>query len=56
MPGPLSDLTVIELAGIGPGPFACMLLADMGARVIRVDRPPAGGAGGGLEAAASPSR
>jgi alpha-methylacyl-CoA racemase len=41
MPGPLSHLTVIELAGIGPGPFACMLLADMGARVIRIDRPPA---------------
>lgn len=40
MPGPLSHLTVIELAGIGPGPFACMLLADMGARVIRIDRPP----------------
>ncbi len=41
MAGPLSHLTVIELAGIGPGPFACMLLADMGARVIRIDRPPA---------------
>ncbi len=40
MPGPLSHLTVLELAGIGPGPFACMLLADMGATVIRVDRPP----------------
>lgn len=40
MSGPLSHLTVIELAGIGPGPFACMLLADMGARVIRIDRPP----------------
>ncbi|KTT24823.1 CaiB/BaiF CoA transferase family protein [Pseudacidovorax intermedius] len=40
MPGPLAHLTVIELAGIGPGPFACMLLADMGARVIRIDRPP----------------
>lgn len=40
MPGPLAYLTVIELAGIGPGPFACMLLADMGARVIRIDRPP----------------
>jgi alpha-methylacyl-CoA racemase len=37
--GPLSGLTVLELAGIGPGPFACMTLADMGADVIRVDRP-----------------
>lgn len=46
MPGPLSHLTVIELAGIGPGPFACMLLADMGARVIRIDRPPVPRRGG----------
>jgi alpha-methylacyl-CoA racemase len=46
MPGPLSHLTVIELAGIGPGPFACMLLADMGARVIRIDRAPAPRRGG----------
>lgn len=36
--GPLSGCTVIELAGIGPGPFAAMLLADMGAEVIQVDR------------------
>lgn len=36
--GPLSGVRVIELAGIGPGPFACMLLSDMGAEVIRVDR------------------
>ena len=43
MPGPLNDVTVIELAGIGPGPFAGMMLADMGARVIRVDRIPSGG-------------
>lgn len=49
MPGPLSHLTVIELAGIGPGPFACMLLADMGANVIRIDRPPTP-ARAGLEA------
>lgn len=46
MPGPLSHLTVIELAGIGPGPFACMLLADMGARVIRIDRAPSPSKGG----------
>ncbi|KAA1379898.1 CaiB/BaiF CoA transferase family protein [Aeromicrobium fastidiosum] len=37
--GPLAGLTVIELAGIGPGPFAAMLLADMGADVIRIERP-----------------
>ncbi|MEV4534701.1 CaiB/BaiF CoA-transferase family protein [Asanoa sp. NPDC049518] len=37
--GPLSGLTVVELAGIGPAPYAAMLLADMGADVIRVDRP-----------------
>jgi alpha-methylacyl-CoA racemase len=36
--GPLDGLTVIELAGIGPGPYAATLLADMGARVIRIDR------------------
>jgi alpha-methylacyl-CoA racemase len=37
--GPLRDLRVVELAGIGPGPFAAMLLADLGADVVRVDRP-----------------
>jgi alpha-methylacyl-CoA racemase len=37
--GPLSGLQVVELAGIGPGPFCAMLLADLGARVLRVDRP-----------------
>jgi alpha-methylacyl-CoA racemase len=36
--GPLQGLKVIEVAGIGPGPFAAMMLADMGADVIRVDR------------------
>ena len=46
MPGPLSHLTVIELAGIGPGPFACMMLADMGARIVRIDRAPAPSRGG----------
>ena len=39
MAGPLSGLTILELAGIGPGPFAGMMLADMGADVIRIDRP-----------------
>tara|TARA_R110002073_G_scaffold90101_1_gene212940 strand:- start:7696 stop:8850 length:1155 start_codon:yes stop_codon:yes gene_type:complete len=37
--GPLKGQTIIEIAGIGPGPFAAMLLADMGADVIRVERP-----------------
>jgi alpha-methylacyl-CoA racemase len=37
--GPLAGLTVLELAGIGPGPFAGMMLADMGAEVVRIDRP-----------------
>lgn len=36
--GPLSGVKVIEIAGIGPGPFCAMMLADMGADVIRVDR------------------
>ncbi|OMC33126.1 carnitine dehydratase [Mycolicibacterium fortuitum] len=40
--GPLAGLIVIELAGIGPGPYAATLLADMGARVIRIDRPGTG--------------
>ena len=37
--GPLSGLRIVEFAGIGPGPFAGMLLADMGAEMIRLDRP-----------------
>jgi alpha-methylacyl-CoA racemase len=37
--GPLSGVRVVELAGIGPGPFAAMLLGDLGADVVRVDRP-----------------
>ncbi|MFF3397842.1 CaiB/BaiF CoA transferase family protein [Streptomyces sp. NPDC002659] len=41
--GPLAGVRVVELAGIGPGPFAAMLLADLGADVVRVDRP--GGSG-----------
>ena len=36
--GPLSGVRIIELAGIGPGPFCAMMLADMGADVIRVER------------------
>ncbi|MFZ4718318.1 MAG: CaiB/BaiF CoA transferase family protein [Ilumatobacteraceae bacterium] len=38
MAGPLSGYRIIEIAGIGPGPFAAMLLADMGAEVVRVER------------------
>ncbi len=38
MPGPLEGTRIIEIAGIGPGPFCAMMLADMGADVIRVDR------------------
>lgn len=38
--GPLAGVTVVEMAAIGPGPFCGMMLADMGARVIRVDRAP----------------
>jgi alpha-methylacyl-CoA racemase len=38
MPGPLAGYRIIELAGIGPAPFGAMMLADMGADVIRVDR------------------
>ena len=48
--GPLTGLRVIEIAGIGPGPFAAMMLADMGAEVIRVVRP----GGGGLSMAGNP--
>ena len=39
MAGPLAGLTIIELAGIGPGPFAGMMLSDHGATVIHVHRP-----------------
>lgn len=41
--GPLRGIKVVEIAGIGPGPHACMILADLGADVIRIDRP-----GGGM--------
>jgi alpha-methylacyl-CoA racemase len=41
--GPLTGLRVVELAGIGPAPYACMLLAELGADLIRVDRPGGGG-------------
>ena len=38
MSGPLSGLKFIEMVGIGPGPFAAMVLADLGADVLRIDR------------------
>lgn len=41
--GPLAGYRIIELAGIGPGPFCGMMLSDMGAEVIRVERPAKGG-------------
>jgi alpha-methylacyl-CoA racemase len=37
--GPLAGVRVVELAGIGPGPFCAMMLADLGATVLRIDRP-----------------
>jgi alpha-methylacyl-CoA racemase len=39
MAGPLNGLRVVELAGIGPGPHAAMILGDLGADVVRVERP-----------------
>ena len=45
MSGPLSGLRIIEMAGIGPAPYACMLLSDLGAEVIRIDRVSGGGLG-----------
>lgn len=47
MAGPLSGLRVVELAGIGPGPHAAMILGDLGADVVRIDRPPRDGSGPG---------
>jgi alpha-methylacyl-CoA racemase len=40
--GPLAGTRIVEFAGIGPGPFACMMLADMGAEVVTLDRVGAG--------------
>ena len=47
MAGPLQGLRVVELAGIGPGPHAAMILGDLGADVVRIERP---GKGGGVPA------
>ena len=49
MNGPLQGMRVIEMAGIGPAPLACMLLADLGADVVRVDRLQASGLGLALD-------
>lgn len=43
--GPLAGIKVVEFAGIGPGPFCCMLLADLGATVLRIDRTEPSGLG-----------
>ena len=37
--GPLAGIKIVELAGIGPAPMCAMLLAEMGATVLRIDRP-----------------
>lgn len=47
--GPLSGVRIVEFAGIGPGPFCCMLLSDMGADIVRIDRK-----GGGAASFAEP--
>jgi len=51
--GPLSGIKIIELAGIGPAPFTCMMLADAGAQVLRLERAPAGAVERGEEFASS---
>nr|WP_312870676.1 CaiB/BaiF CoA-transferase family protein [Gordonia asplenii] len=48
--GPLVGMRVIELGGVGPIPFTCQLLADLGADIIRIDRPPGYDGGAPIEA------
>ena len=43
--GALSGIKVLEMAGIGPGPFCGMILSDLGAEIIRVDRAVSAGSG-----------
>lgn len=50
MGGPLHGVKVVEMAGLAPGPFGCMILADLGAEVVRVER----AGGGGLVPPAGP--
>jgi hypothetical protein len=52
--GPLSDLRVIELAGIGPGPFCGMILSDLGADVLRIQNPARGARSPELEQSEHP--
>ena len=51
--GPLRGIKIIELAGIGPAPFTCMMLADAGAQVLRLERAPSGAVEAGQAFAAS---
>lgn len=55
MAGPLQGLRVVELSGIGPGPHAAMILGDLGADVVRIDRP-SGAPGGVVKDAMSRNR
>jgi alpha-methylacyl-CoA racemase len=48
--GPLAGIRIVELGSIGPAPFCCMLLADLGADVIRIDRPPGHDGGAPIDA------
>ena len=50
MSGPLQGVRIVEMSGLGPAPFACMMLADLGAEVICVDRLSAGDARGPVAA------
>ena len=54
--GPLRGTQVVEIAGIGPGPHAAMILADLGADVIRLERPEGGPFGGGVHDVLTRSR
>ncbi len=54
--GPLSGVKIVEIAGIGPGPHAAMILADLGADVIRIERPGGGMFGGGTQDVLTRSR
>lgn len=49
MSGPLTGVRIVEFAGLGPTPFACMMLADMGAEILRIDRLGVDNFGGGDE-------